>query len=327
MARRSSCCRQKICLSLVGGAPGPRLGFLPAGLFLVFAWAPVVFLWSVVPSAASLYIFFACVVCTVPVLALKLAPSLAGILDDLEGQLGVDRLKKTVVNIMQQSAKSFVLHLATADQVLELQAEGLTYRGHILDMSPAKNTTTVVMERVPYGLPEGALTQVLSKYGEVKSIKPVTHKGYGLSRFKAEIVIKTDIPSRIHVQSNPVNIFYKSQPRSCFICQGAGHEAKLCPRKLASKRAGPVGGHAQQPNKRLHQSGTEETGDPPPPPVHVPALPGVSTYAQVADAAAPPADNQTMEPPAVVHHAHQPPSDSIITVVVSHEPPTTGGES
>ena len=171
-------------------------------------------------------------------------------------------MKKTVVNIMQQSAKSFVLHLATADQVIELQAEGLKYRGHILDMSPAKNTTTVVMERVPYRLPEGALTQVLSKYGEVKSIKPVTHKGYGLSRFKAEVVIKTDIPSRIHVQSNPVNIFYKSQPRSCFICQGAGHEAKLCPRKLASKRAGPVDGHAQQPNKITPEWGGGDRGPP-----------------------------------------------------------------
>ena len=157
-------------------------------------------------------------VCTVPVLALKPTPSLAGILDDLDGQLGVDQMKKMVVNIMQQSAKSFVLHLATAEQVIELQAEGLKYRGHLLDMSPAKNTTTVVMERVPYGLPEEALTHVLSKYGEVKSIKPVTQKGYGLSHFKAEI--KTDIPSRLHVQSNPVNVFYKAQPRSCFICQG-----------------------------------------------------------------------------------------------------------
>ena len=239
-----------------------------------------------------------------PALALKPAPSLARILDDLEGQFGVDRMKKTVVNIMQQSAKSFVLYLATAEPVIELQAEGLKFRGHLLDMSPAKNTTTVVMERVPYGLPEEALIHVLSKYGEVKSIKPVTHKGYGLSRFKAEIVIKTDIPSRLHVQSNPVNVFYKAQPRSCFICQGAGHEAKLCSRKLASKQAGPVDGHAQQPNKRLHQSRAEETGDPPLPPVNVPASTGVLTYAQVALPSVPPADNQPMNPPAVVHYTH-----------------------
>ena len=216
--------------------------------------------------------------CTVLALALKPAPSLAGILDDLEGPLGVDCMKKTAVNIMQQSARSFVLHLAKAEQVLELQAEGLKFRGHILETSPTKNTTTVVMERVPYGLPEAALIHALTKYGEVKSIKTVTHKGYGLSRFKAEIVLKTDIPSRLHVQGNPVNVFYKSQPRSCFICQGAGHEAKLCPRKLASKRAGPVAGNAQQPNKRFHQSGVGGgTGDPPLPQVIVPASGLVST--------------------------------------------------
>ena len=217
---------------------------------------------------------------------------------------------------MQQSAKSFVLHLATAEQVIELQAEGLKFRGHLLDMSPAKNTTTVVMKRVPYGLPEEALLHVLSKYGEVKSIKPVTHKGYGLSRFKAEVVIKTDIPSRCHVQNNPVNVFYKAQPRSCFICQGAGHEAKLCPRKLASKWAGPVDGHTQQPNKRLHQSGAEET---------VPASTGVSTYAQVASSSVPPTDNQPLDPPAVVQHTHQSPRDSTTTGVVSIVPPTKGG--
>ena len=149
-------------------------------------------------------------VCTVPTLALKPAPSLAGILDDLEGQLGADRMKLMVVNIMQQSARSFILHLARTEQVLELLAEGLKYREHLLELSPAKNTTTVVLERVPYGLPEADLVQTLTKYGEVKSIKPVTHKGYGLSRQKAEMILKTDIPSRIHVQGNPVNIFYKT---------------------------------------------------------------------------------------------------------------------
>ena len=79
------------------------------------------FIPSLGPSRGIVLIFFLCVwnnapiyeskralVCTVPALALKPAPSLAGILDDLEGQLGVDQMKQTVVNIMQQSAKSFV---------------------------------------------------------------------------------------------------------------------------------------------------------------------------------------------------------------------------
>ena len=148
-------------------------------------------------------------------------------------------MKTMVVNIMQQSSKAFLVHLAKADQVAEFMAQGLTFRGHLLEMAPAKNTTTVIVERVPYGLPKEALSGVLSRYGEVKSIRPVTHKGYRLSKFKIEMVRKQDIPSRITVQGNPINVFYKSQPRSCFVCQGAGHEAKTCPRRTANKRAAP----------------------------------------------------------------------------------------
>ena len=78
------------------------------------------------------------IVCTIAALALKPVPSLAEILDDLEGQFGADRMKRTVVNIMQQSAQSFILHLAKTDQVAEVMAEGLKFWGHLLEMSPAK---------------------------------------------------------------------------------------------------------------------------------------------------------------------------------------------
>ena len=183
-------------------------------------------------------------------------------------------MKTMVVNIMQQSSKAFLVHLAKADQVAEFMAHGLTFRGHLLEMAPAKNTSTVIVERVPYGLPEEALSGVLSRYGEVKSIRPVTHKGYRLSKFKIEMVRNQDIPSRISVQGNPINVFYKSQPRSCFVCQGAGHEAKTCPRRTANKRAAPEtqGGspHVQAP-KRAHQGGAVLEKAPPAPPLVVQA--------------------------------------------------------
>ena len=214
------------------------------------------------------------IVCSIPALALTPPPSLAGILDDLEGQIGGDKMKTMVVNIMQQSSKAFLVHLANADQVAEFVAHGLTFRGHLLEMAPAQNTSTVIVERVPYGLPEEALSGVLSRYGEVKSIRSVTHKGYRLSKFKIEMARKQDIPSRINVQGNPINVFYKSQPRSCFFCQGAGHEAKTCPRRTANKRAAPEmqGGppHVPAP-KRAHQGGAVLEKAPPVPPLVVQA--------------------------------------------------------
>ena len=63
------------------------------------------------------------VVCTIPALVLTSAPALAGILDDMEKQLGSDVMKAQVMNIMQHSAKSFVLHLAKADQVEALYGQ------------------------------------------------------------------------------------------------------------------------------------------------------------------------------------------------------------
>ena len=206
------------------------------------------------PTAGNNLIFFVCVynlnmpiyeskravVGTIPALALTPAPTLAGILDDLEQQIGVDIMKTHIVNIMQHSAKSFVLHLATVDQVEAFMARGLTFRGHLLEFVPAKNTSTIILDRVPYGLPEASIHNALARYGELKSLRPVTNKGYGLSKFKLEMVLKQDIASRIMIQGNAINVFYKNQPRSCFVCAGAGHEAKNCPRRTANKRAAPA---------------------------------------------------------------------------------------
>ena len=180
------------------------------------------------------------VVGTIPVLVLTPAPTLAGILDDLEKQLGSDIMKAHVVNIMQHSAKSFVSHSAKVNQVEAFMARGLTCRGHLLELVPAKNTATIILDRVPYGLPEASIRNSLARYGELKSLRPVTHKGYGLSKFELEMTQKQDIASRIIIQGNTINVFYKNQPRSCFVCAGAGHEAKNCPRRAANKRAAPA---------------------------------------------------------------------------------------
>ena len=177
---------------------------------------------------------------TVPALALNPAPTLAGILDDLETQIGADAMKVQVMNIMQHSAKSFILHLVRADQVEAFMARDLTFRGQLLEFAPAKNTTTVILDRVPYGLPEARIHTALARYGEVKAFRPVLHKGYGLSKFKLEMVLKQDITSRITIQGNAINVFYRNQPRSCFVCSGAGHEAKNCPRRTTNKRAAPA---------------------------------------------------------------------------------------
>ena len=205
------------------------------------------------------------VICTIPALALATPPpTLAGILDDLEKQLGVEAMKLQVVNIMQHSAKAFIIHLANAHQVEAFMAQGITFRGHLLEMTTAKNTTTVILDRFPYGLPEASIKLTLACYGEVKSFRPVTHKGYGLSKFKVEMILAQDIPSRIAVQGNHLNTFYKNQPRSCFVCSGAGHEAKNCPKKAANKRPAPQDhSNNKAPRTYAEQTAPDSTARPP----------------------------------------------------------------
>ena len=165
---------------------------------------------------------------------------------------------------MQHSAKSFIIHLANANQIEAFMAQGLTFRGHLLEMSKAKNTTTVILDRVPYGLPEASIKLALSRYSEVKSLRAVNHKGYGLSKFKVEMVLNQDIPSRIAVQGNHLNIFYKNQPRSCFVCTGAGHEVKNCPKKAANKRpAPPDNTHNKAPQTYAESTAHKVTDRPP----------------------------------------------------------------
>ena len=154
--------------------------------------------------------------------------------------MGSEKMKTLVCNIMQHGNKAFLLHLASTDQVPDFVAHGYTFRGHQLHVAPVKATTIIVLDRVPYGLPKEAVTNVVAKYGTILGYKAITHKGYSLSKFRLEVELRQDIPSRINVQGNPINVFYKNQPRSCFVCREAGHEEKNCPRKAGPARPSNV---------------------------------------------------------------------------------------
>ena len=235
-----------------------RLSFFPVWL----SWAPAsdkCGLLLVLPKSGLafwyIYITFLCVcinspVCvimplyeakravigTLPDLVLNPPPTLSALLDDFELQLGETVMKGMICNIMQYTSKSFLLHLASPEQVQELVANGLTFRSHPVHIEPCRSITNVTLERVPYGLPGSTVMSALRPYGNCKGARPVTHKGFGISKLIVEIEMTKDIPSRIYIQGNPINVFYRNQPRSCFVCSEKGHEAKSCPKKRAKKR-------------------------------------------------------------------------------------------
>ena len=196
------------------------------------------------------------VIGTLPELCLKPVPSLNEIIDDMVGQFGLATLKTLVCNDMQHSAKSFVIHLCKKEQVAEFIANGISFRKHPVKLEEAKGTTTINLERVPYGLPVDSIVAALRPYGEVKPPRSIKYKGFGVSKLSVEVKLKSDIPSQIRIQGNPVNVFYRGQPRSCFVCNGSGHEAKACPRKRQPAGAQPVTApRASAPNSTESRAG------------------------------------------------------------------------
>ena len=78
------------------------------------------------------------------------------------------------------------------------------------------------------------------------------------------MILAQDIPSRIAVQGNHLNSFYKNQPCSCFVCSSAGHEAKNCPKKAANKRPAPQDhSNNKAPRTYAEQTAPDSTARPP----------------------------------------------------------------
>ena len=123
--------------------------------------------------------------------------------------MGSEKMKTQVCNIMQHGNKAFLLHLASTEQVPDFVAHGYTFRGHQLHVAPVKSTTIIVLDRVPYGLPKEAVTNVVAKYGTISGYKAITHKGYSLSKFRLKVELRQDIPSRINVHGNPLTYFIR----------------------------------------------------------------------------------------------------------------------
>ena len=175
------------------------------------------------------------VIGTIPDLTLTPAPSLTAILDDMEQQLGESVMRGLVCNIMQDTAKSFVIHLASKEQVVEFLANGITFRSHPVKLVEVKSTANITLERVPYGLPGYAVLAELRQYGECKGSKVVKHKGYGLSKLIVEMVLKNDIPSRIAVQGNPINVFLSKSASVLFCLRWCGSRDQVLPEKTSKE--------------------------------------------------------------------------------------------
>ena len=108
---------------------------------------------------------------------------------------------------------------------------GLTFRGHPLALTVPTTFKWVSVLDLPYGMPDGDITSILNKHGQVATIRSEVYKGLYTGTRLVKMTVKSAIPSRVTIAGHVCTIFYRGQIRSCFRCGASGHEAKRCPRK------------------------------------------------------------------------------------------------
>jgi hypothetical protein len=87
---------------------------------------------------------------------------------------------------------------------------------------------------LPPEIPDRTLRDILTTYGDVKSItEEQWTKSY---RYKVsngiriiEMAIRKHLPSNMHIANNRVLVSYEGQPATCYGCGGVGYQYQGCP--------------------------------------------------------------------------------------------------
>lgn len=128
-----------------------------------------------------------------------------------------------------------------------------------------KRPVVVTLRRVPGEATEQDIAAVLAGYGEVLNIRRKKYEGIGLievftGRATALMNITKDIPPSIMWKNEKIFVRYETQPKLCFICHEASHEAEHCPKKRKTRTGSVVW------NQENSRSLTDHPDFPPLPP-------------------------------------------------------------
>ena len=105
---------------------------------------------------------------------------------------------------------------------------GLTYRNSLVTFRPCRPAKWVNITRLSYGVPNEAITDSLTPYSKVLSIKMDAYKGVYIGVRNVLIEITTPIPSSIRIAEHWCNAFYPGQTPTCFACRQTGHTQANC---------------------------------------------------------------------------------------------------
>ena len=107
--------------------------------------------------------------------------------------------------------------------------QGISFRGHPVEISPVTTKKWVTVLRLAYGIPDAEVAYALSQYGEVVKVKSETHMAVNSGVRSVLMDITTPIPSQMRIRGHMCLIFYRGQTRTCFKCGKSGHQKSDCP--------------------------------------------------------------------------------------------------
>ena len=171
-----------------------------------------------------------------PQLALAKGPAtVKEVMDDFAKQC--EPFKSVLECVQLVRGRTLRIHFPNADVREDVTSGGLTFRGHPLTFSVPSTFKWVLGLDLPYGTPDGELSSVRGKYGEIATIRSEVYNDLYTGTKLVKMTVKSPIPSWVTIARHVCTIFYRGHIRCCFLCGVSDHEANKCPRKNATLSA------------------------------------------------------------------------------------------
>ena len=140
------------------------------------------------------------------------------------------------------------LTFTTASKMENFIHDGLTFRGHPLELKPISTRRWVRVRHYPYGAPVAHLEKKLLQYGKWFNVRHESLRNVAIGDISVLMEVEKNIPSKLYINGHRCHIHYTGQQQTCFKCNKTGHHSRQCPdnQAIAPQQAGPQLAATQQ---------------------------------------------------------------------------------
>ena len=177
--------------------------------------------------------------CTIPELCLRGKPHVTEAELRRSFQAVANPLKSAFACIQLLSANEIRFCFTSPRKMEDVINTGLSFRGHPLTLGPIHSKKWVTIRRLAYGTPVEFVRKALAPYGETSTVRPEIIDSVATGTLFAHIDLTKDIPSRVRIRGHNCVIWYRDQPRTCFLCGQHGHERRHCPQQPGRRQMVP----------------------------------------------------------------------------------------